>query len=132
METESNMYDGKANRAMNAFIYIRSTTVASVDKNIYESLQATAKQKGWQATTVHIDQTYEPLFYKSGVCAIFEVMKHCECSVLLVASADQLSIHPNHLMEFNALLCDYDMKVYLQLEQQYLNDWVYDFKLLEA
>ena len=117
---------------MNTFIYIRSSGVASIDQAIYESLQATASTNNWHETTIHINQTYEPLFYESGVCPIYEVMKHCECSVLLVVSADQLSIDPKQLMDFNALLVDDDMNVYLQLEQQYLHEWVYDFKLLEV
>lgn len=126
------MYDGKVGYDMNTFIYVRSSGNAQVDQEIYEALHATANVKGWYDTTIHIDKDYEPLFFQSGVCAIFEVMKRCDCELLLVAGADQLSIDPNLLMEFNALLLEHDMKVYLQLEQQYLHEWVYEFKLLEA
>lgn len=117
---------------MNTFIFIRSSGIESVDQSIYESLQATAYKNGWYETTIHVDKNYDPLFYDSGVCSIFEVMKKCSCELLLVASADQLSIDPYQLMEFNALLLEHDMKIYLQLEQQFLHEWVYDFKLLEA
>lgn len=117
---------------MNTFIYVRGSGVASVDQVLYESLKETANQKGWTTTTLHIDQELLPLFYESGICAIFEVMKHCKCERLLVASADQLSINPEQLMRFNALLMEEDMRVYLQAEGQYLEEWVYDFKYLHA
>lgn len=117
---------------LNTYIYIKGCGIPSVDGAIYEGLRETAMKHNWNDTTIQIDQTYQPLFYIDGVCPIYEVMKHCHCELLLVAGADHLSINPEQLMRFNALLLEHDMNVYLQLEQQYLNEWVYDFKLLEA
>lgn len=118
--------------SLNTFIYIKGCGIPSVDHALYESLQTTAHKHDWNDITMHIDQDYQPLFYQSGVCPIFEVMRHCDCELLLVAGAEHLSIDPEQLMKFNALLMEHDMRVYLQFEQQYLNEWVYEFKLLEA
>lgn len=117
---------------MNTFIYIRGSGIKHVDAELHASLKETANAHGWQNTTLHVDTQLQPLFYPSGICAIYEVMKHCRCTLLLVASADQLSINPEQLMCFNAMLMEEDMRVYLQLEQQYLDEWVYDLKYLHA
>lgn len=117
---------------MNTFIYVRGCGMQTVDRALYDSLKQTAIEHGWDVIAMHIDQEYQPLFYPSGICAIYEVMKHCDCQLLLVASADQLSISPEQLMRFNTLVMENEMCVFLQLEQQFLNEWVYDFKLLNA
>lgn len=117
---------------MNVLLFIRGCGDCRIDHEINMSLHQLIKKKHWSEAIVYIDESSQPLMEENGSSRLLEVMNICTCSILLVSDALQLSKDPYEIMEFNALAIEKDMQVFLQLENQFLNEWTYEYKLANA